>query len=537
MKIICQYTLRALKKNKTRTIVTIIGIILSVALLTAVTEGAYSGQQFYINVVEQDSGRYHAYLRDLTQEQLTQLQQDRQVDEVVVADAAGYAEIDSADPRWSYLYIAAVDAHIGDMLPIHLVDGRMPTNDTELLLPDHLEGFGGIKLETGEQVTLQVGQRVHDGDVLGQGSEYEAGERLQEVEARTYTVVGHYEKLAYVTEGNSAPGYLSFTGGSGYGSYTAYVRLQSIHDVDSFCSSGTYGNDYAENTDLMFAYGEVNNGSFGKTLYGLVAILMVLIVGGSVLLIFNAFSISVGDRTRHFGLLKSIGATKKQIRQSVFIEAVFLCLIGIPLGLLLGCAGIGTTLYLLKDEFATFLNGTNVENVGIKFVLGVWPIIAAAAVGLLTVLISAWIPARRAAKVTPIDAIRSTNDVKIPNRQVKTAKLTLRVFGLEGTLAKKNFKRSKKSYRATVVSLAMSIVLFVSVSAFTTNLANTVGSIADQNQADIVCNIYSQNENISPQDIQALYQKMATVDGLKESGYEFFWSGRTEQSDSEYRNL
>lgn len=528
MKIIYQYTLRALRKNKTRTIVTIIGIILSVALLTAVTEGAYSGQQFYLKVVEQDSGRYHAYFRDLTQEQLTQLQHDSEVDEFVSTDMVGYAKVDSADTRWSYLYIAAADAHINDMLPIHILDGRMPTNDTELLLPDHLEGFGGIKLETGEQVTLQVGQRVLSGDVLGQGSSYKVGESLQDVETRTYTVVGHYEKLAYVTEGNAAPGYLSFTGGSGCGSYTAYVRLHSVRDVDAFCSAGTYGDDYAKNTDLMFAYGETSNGYFGRTLYGLVAILLVLIVGGSILLIYNAFSISVSDRTRHFGLLKSIGATKKQVRQSVLMEGILLCLIGIPFGLLLGCAGIGTTLYLLKDEFASFLAGAIAENVDMKFVLGAWPIIAAAAVGLLTVLISAWIPARRAAKVTPIDAIRSTNDVKIPNRSVKTSKLTLKVFGLEGTLAKKNFKRSKKSYRATVVSLAMSIVLFVSVSSFEAHLTNTVGAVLDNNQADIVCNFYH-NGTITQQDVETLYQKMAVVDGLKESGYEFYWGGETER--------
>lgn len=532
MKIMYQYTLRALRMNRTRTIVTIIGIILSVALFTAVTEGAYSGQQFYIRLVEQDTGSYHVYFRDLTAEQLDALEKDGQIDQVAALDTVGYADVCSQSDGYPYLYIGAMGQNLTDMLPIQLLDGRMPENERELLLPSNLADRGQVHLATGDEITLDVGQRQWEGQTLGQGTGYWEGECLTNITRQTYTVVGHYERLPYVTEGYDAPGFLAFTGGKGSGSYTAYVTLSAVKDVEDFAASGEYGDDYAINSELLRAYGQMSNGNFVKTLYMLVAILLLLISAGSVLLIYNAFSISVSDRTRQFGLLKSIGATKRQIRQSVLFEALALCVIGIPLGLLLGCAGIGLTLFFLKDQFAAFLLGSIDTTVSMEFVLGSWPLLVAAGVGLVTVLISAWIPARRATKITVIDAVRRTRDIKIPSRRVKTSKLTQKLFGLEGTLATKNYKRSRKTYRATIISLCMSIVLFVSVSAFTSYLTQTVEVAADDGFADIVCSINCYNESTpSVEEIDALYQKMAQVDGLSSHGYEITWNVFTEQKE------
>ena len=107
---------------------------------------------------------------------------------------------------------------------------------------------------------------------------------------------------------------------------------------------------------------------------------------GSILLIYNAFSISVSERTKQFGLLSSIGATKRQLLRSVLFEALFLSVIGIPLGILAGIAGIGVTLELTKNMFMSFLQ-YNTDAVMDLYVSKA-AVAAATLVGLITVLIS-----------------------------------------------------------------------------------------------------------------------------------------------------
>ena len=208
---------------------------------------------------------------------------------------------------------------------------------------------------------------------------------------------------------------------------------------------------------------------------GLVAILIGLIMFGSIALIYNAFSISVSERTKQFGLLKSIGATNKQLRGTVLYEALVLCAVAIPLGLLVGCLGIGVTLRALRGTFDTILGENGGVQMGIA--LNGWVLLFAAAIGLLTAVISAWVPAQRAARIPAIDAIRQTRDVAVRGRQVKTSKLTYKLFGFPGMLAAKNFKRNRKQYRATVVSLFLSVVLFISASSFCAYLTESVNTM------------------------------------------------------------
>ncbi len=535
MNIMDRYTVRALRKNRKRTIVTVIGILLSVALFTAVTEGAYSGQQFLIRIAEQETGRYHLFFRDLTEEQRARLERDPAVEELAVMDTVGYADVGTGNTTWPYLYIGAVDGKIRDLVSIELLDGRMPQTDTELLVPSHLKDIGGVNWQTGQQVTLEVGQRVCEGRTLGQGSFYTSDEQLTDFTEKTYTVVGHYEKLSYEVEGSEAAGFLSFTGGSGVGSYTAYLTLDSISDVYNFAESGKYGDDYEANRDLLSTYGSVQNSGTADTLYGLVAILLALISAGSISLIYNAFSISVSERTRQFGMLRSFGATKRQLRHSVLFEALCLCAIAVPLGLGLGCAGIGVILYLLRDEFGRFFafrTGSGVQ-ANMRLVIGVWPLMAAAGVGVVTSLISAWIPARRAGRISAMEAISRTRDVKLPRHGVKTSKLTQKLFGLEGTLAVKNYKRSRKTYRATVISLCMSIVLFVSVSSFTSYLKREANAVAGSSQAGILglFSALGDEERIRPEAADALYCQLAAVDGVERSGYYARYGLRLTSSD------
>lgn len=230
------------------------------------------------------------------------------------------------------------------------------------------------------------------------------------------------------------------------------------------------------NTDLLLYSGVFPFNSLSTMLYSLAAIVIFLIMFGSISLIYNAFAISVSERTKQFGLLSSIGATKKQLKHMVLSEALMVSMVGIPLGILSGIGGIGITLFFLGSKFRTF--GYPID---MKLCVSIPAILIAVVVALITVLLSAWVPSRRARKVSAVEAIRQTMDIQ-NTKPVKTSRLTYKIFGLSGMLASKYYKRSRKKYRATVLSLFMSIVLFVSASAFTGYLMESIsGSFGSMN--------------------------------------------------------
>ena len=230
--------------------------------------------------------------------------------------------------------------------------------------------------------------------------------------------------------------------------------------------AGKYGvGRWSSNRELLAIEGALPDGNVMATVISIAAICIAVIVAGSVIVIANAFFISSSERVRQFGLLKSAGATSQQIKRSILFEALLLTVIAIPVGVAAGFliqAGVlWLTNNLLVDLFA--LNNTKVS---FRVVFDLRTILVSIVIAMATVLASAWLPARRAAGVSPIDAIRQTKDIRIRSKNLKTLGLTRRLFGFEGELAAKSLKRSRGKYRATVVSLTVSVVLFISMSSF-----------------------------------------------------------------------
>ena len=232
---------------------------------------------------------------------------------------------------------------------------------------------------------------------------------------------------------------------------------------------------------MLRYYGVTANDQLRKTLFSLAGIIMGVIIIGSVALIYNAFAISVSERARHLGMLSSIGATKKQKRNSVFFEGAVIGAISIPIGILAGLAGIGITFAFINTSLQ------NALGISERTELVVTPasLLIACGISIVTIFISTYIPARRASKVSAIDAIRQTDDIKLSGKTVKTSKLVRKVFGIEAEIGLKNVKRNKKRYLATVFSLVISIVLFLSVSYFTENLKKSLEMSQNNIQYDI----------------------------------------------------
>lgn len=545
MSIFRKVTLEILKKNKTRTVVTIIGIILSASMFTAVTATVTSLQNFLLQNAIYNEGDWHVSATevdetffDFMKNPASQLEDSDEkeyfskgkVESYVYSQQLGYAFAEGCTNEYKpYLYIIGADKAFCEAMPVHLTGGRLPEKSDEILLPEHLAENGEVHYKVGDVLTLEIGNRVADGYVLGQHNPYmnaEEGEpaegsdvsvntereTLEVKEVRTFTVVGFYERPNF--ENYSAPGYTAITAMDKVrpeGSlYNIYFKMTNPQDAMHWFNHLTVSANY--NNSVLTYLGVSGYSGFYVVLYGLAAVVIGLIMFGSISLIYNAFSISVSERTKQFGLLSSIGATRKQLRQMVLFEALFVSGIGIPLGILAGIGGMGITFHFIGKEFTALID------YAIPLVLCVYPstIVAACVITLATVLVSAWIPSKRATMVTAVEAIRQSGDVKLSRREQKRImrqgaksrqirknqgapqdmeqehkttwieKLTYQLFGLPGMIAGKYFNRSKKKYRATVVSLFMSIVLFVSASALTSYLTDAVEAGFERDNYDIV---------------------------------------------------
>lgn len=499
MNVFSKVTLESLKKNRTRTVVTIIGIMLSAAMICASTTFVSSMQNFVLRCEIYSSGDWYGAVYDAAYKDYEDIRDSGKVSSAAYAQVLGYAKIGSANEYKPYLYVLGGDAASGyfETMPVHLLLGTLPKDSTEIILPEHLTSNGKVNYTLGDTVTLEVGDRTLDGKRLGQDTpvytydsethtEVMSGERLENTEPRTYTVVGIYERPAF--EDYAAPGYTALTAADTKSAEQSpihcYFKLHKPAGVYDFMKEMGYTQEYryAYNTKVLLYSGTAPFDSFLTAFYSLAAIIIALIVFGSVSLIYNAFSISVSERTRQFGLLSSVGATRKQLRRMVLFEALTVSAVGIPLGILVGIGGIGITLLLIGDKFSSIVRA----DIPMRLCVSWQAVVIAAVIALVTVLISAWIPSKRATGVSAVEAIRQSIDIKVSGRPVRTSKLAYKLFGLPGVLAGKHYKRNRKKYRTTVVSLFMSIVLFVSAAAFTDYMMESAEGGLASDQFDLI---------------------------------------------------
>lgn len=501
MKVFFKFTRCCLKENRTRTIVTIIGIMLSMSLFTAVTEGAYSGIKYLQNCEIEGYGNWQGYLAHISQEQLDKISKDEKIKNWSTCPELGWAVVSSKNVNKPYLRLYSIDKKASDMIGVHLVKGRMPENEREILIPTHLYSNGGMRLELGENLRLDVGIRSSGGYELEISNPFggEEEEIVKTVE-KNYTVVGFYERLSDSIEPIACPGYFAFTAKEDSDYVSCFIELKKAADCYEYMNTQKYTDQWTIHSALLMFLGYTKYSRVNSMIYGLAMVLIALIMFGSISLIYNSFAISVSERTKLFGILKSVGATKKQIRTSILYEAVLLSAVGIPMGILVGCGGIGTTLWFLRDAFKGFY-ATGGET-QMRLYINAGAILIAAGICFITTIISADIPARKAMRISPIESIRQSKEIRIRRRSVRTLPIVKTLFGLEGLLASKNFKRNKKRYRSVVISLVVSITLFISASSFCAYLEKSLkGYMASTEDADIVFYYAPDEYGLSPEEL------------------------------------
>lgn len=524
MKVFRKYTLRSLLKNKVRTTVTIIGIALSTALLTAVLGGFMSARQYAIDRAIKSDGSYELYAESSDKTKLHVAAGNPKVKKAVYMYEEGFSLIGSANEYKPYLYVAAVSDDFTDLVSVNITEGRLPQSPSEIILPVHLAANGKVSHKIGDTITVNTGKRIYNGTVLRRNDEYIEGEELTQTTSHTYTVVGFYERFSYEVEAYSSPGYMALTYNDSKEedkepqAGAVFMTMKNQRDAIKYSTSLAEDDSYsyvAANEKLLSLSGISLRSDIIALLGGFMLVLMIIIIAGSAALIYNSFSISINERTRQFGILKSVGATRRQILGTVAYEVMYLCVIAIPAGFIIGLVGIGTTLYGIKDIFDTAL-GDYVEGVSLSLYVRPWMFVCIAALGLITTFISALVPAVRAMCIEPVDAIRGRYDIRLKAGKLKTSKLAYRLFGFPGMLAKKNFKRAKRKYRSTVISLCVSVALFVSTSSYIYYLMGAADTVTDISLYDVSVSVFCDNPGSeSKRELERLSDRFSQ---LKEAG-------------------
>ena len=494
MSILNRLTIKNLRLNKKRTIVTIIGIILSTALMVGIGLLFSSFQDLMIRDTIGYSGKYEANYSDVDLDKLNNIKDKGFT--YFYEKPIGFSKIESSNEYKPYMYITSVNKEYFDELK--LIEGSFPKNENEAVISNHVITNGGLNYKVGDIVTFKYGKRNIEGNGTLANSEFVDGEFLTNEGTHTYKIVGIVERSNF--ENYSACGYTAFTldVNNDKGSVNLYVMFNKnkkiIKQSEELAKRLNYDNDINYNSTLLALYGESTYGNVMTTMVSMMMIMLALVSIGCIIVIYNSFAISVMERKKEFGLLSSIGTTKRQLSHTVFFEAVFVGVIGIILGILGAYIGIGCVVLVINNLIGDMLEYK------LHLVTNPLFIIIPVIFMIIVIGVSAFIPSRRASKVSPIEAIRQNDDIKINKKKIRTSKLVNKLFGIEGEIALKNIKRNKKKYRVTIVSLFISIVLFISFSSYMNYTLNTASSVMGEVPYDYQISYFGDDNDIDALD-------------------------------------
>ena len=496
MNVLNKLTLKSLQMNKKRTIVTIIGIILATSLLTAVITMVVSFRATMIEYEKEDAGNYHYVFEDVPYEDLKYFKNNTNIEDIYCTEDIGYTYLEGNNNDYKpYLHLLAFNEKALINSSVKLVEGRMPQNENEIVISEHIKDIAEVEYNIGDTLSLDVSKRTDlSGEYeLDQSNAYVEGEeKVDSMYTKEYKVVGIIERPNYDIENPASPGYTIVTylnDNNATQNLNIYVLLSEygLKNQEEFVSQITgidkniltklenneqldekeleeYNNikySYSKNEGLLrYENFEVSDSTM-STVLSLAVVVIVIIIVTSIFCIRNSFAISITEKMRQYGMLASVGATPKQIKKNVLYEAMILALIAIPIGILCGLFADFILLKVIGTLLADALNN-------LKFIFSIsWlSLVFVILLAIITIYLSAISSARRASKISPIEAIRGNNDIKINPKKIRSSKIVEKLFGIGGKIADKNLKRNKKKYRTTVISIVVSVSIFIAMSSF-----------------------------------------------------------------------
>lgn len=476
MNIVNKLTLRHLKENKGRTVITTLGICVSVAMITAVFVAVASFLHLIGDVTVLSGGDYHAQYSNISQEQLSNLKNDDRISQTgvyITPENFSFKLENGKTDRMSTSEILVGDKTFLNQMVICEYDGRLPENEREIAVEQSFLDKNDIKAKVGDKISLAEGYRYleENGEESAVKGDYHyPDEKFSSNDYNEYSITA-------ILHNNSStrlqPVLRGMSIAEKSGVVNASVKLEKFNynslKVIKAIAKEYKIDEYSPNKDYLESVLSLDeNSTLAKSILPMTAVILIIIMIASVVLIYNAFGMSLAERVRYLGMLASVGATRKQKRKSIYYEGAVLGAIGIPVGIIAGIIGIGITLEIVGQKIVStgMIAGVIESNLEMKTVVPFYAIVGIVLVSVLTIFISCFVPSRRASKITPIDAIRQTNDVKLKSKKLKSPKAVRKIFGYEGELAYKNLRRNARKSRVITGSIALSIILFVSCNYF-----------------------------------------------------------------------
>lgn len=432
---------RYLKQQRKRSILTIVGIILSVSLISALgTMGQAIKDNMVLNT-KYEEGSFHFGYASPTPELYEILKNN------VMVDQFGYYHYGvTTELQDTYtVQINTGDKEAFQLIPAHLLEGHLPESDAELIVEQWLlERLPGKpKLNDSTQLNGPDGK------------------------PRTYQIVGILKNKRGTQVTGTSEAYTLVNPGSMIVDEKSMLFLTlkpgiDISDqIENFRALGQK-DIFLTNHKLLALMGETSDNGLNSALFIIFGTLVGLVVLSTAAVIYNAFHIAVLERIRQFGLLRTLGATPRQIRNLVFREATVLAAIGVPLGLLVGWFGLWFALWLMMQNGISILQMEDFQLTFHWWIMG-----GSLLIGFLAIYLAAWLPARKASSVSPVEAVRGAGS--IVRESIRRARIPslLHLIGIEGQMASKNIRRNKSKFRITTFSIVISITLFIVFHYFT----------------------------------------------------------------------
>lgn len=527
MKLLNKLTIKNLKLNKKRTIVTMVGIVLSITLITTISSIFFSLYHSMIEAEKEIDGNYHYGFINVPKSDIKYFKENRNFEDVYIINDIGYAPLENCEnSKKPYAHFISLDESALNNMGIKLVEGSLPKNDNEVLIPKHLIMSGHIEFKIGDNIDFTIGRRFYEGEELTNFDSYNENEELLETNTKKYKVVGIIERPIYSLENYNSPGFTFITllNNNNYNNlvniYTRYnsealkdeINITSnILGIDSkfleyIYSDGTeYSDEEKEKFESMYddlKYMPDKNSFLIKLesnffkdketkLIGYVAVVLIfIIVIASIFCIKNSFDISVTEKTKQYGMLSTIGATSKQIKKNVYYEALILSLISIPLGIIISLI-ISFLIVIICNKLAFEFLGFE-----LKYSFSFISLIISIILGFLTIFISSCKSAHSASKIIPLEAISNSEKIKIKKSELKTPKVIKKLFSIGGDISYKNLQRSKKRYRPTIITMTISIAIFIALSTFLQITLSNISSEFRQEEynVSIYYNVYKENQ-------------------------------------------
>ncbi len=480
MSITKKLALRHLKQNKSRSILTVLGISISVIMLTVIFTCAASFAHYYGERAINTNGNWHFFVKTDYDKAQKYLQSDSSIEDIgfqkdLLTEEQSYKLYSN---KANYLKTGTIyqgdTQYIKDTVTCKY-DGALPKSDNEIMVEQSLIKNNGLELKIGDEIKIAVGSRIKgDFVILPIKGDYQFGERFEKEKDETLKVVGILHDNEPTERGAIIRGMSDLKSKNlvAYGKLKhitpfSYIKINSVFDKFGFTEKER-AFDVGENTQLLnsrLAFSiDKNNLPQALKLTAIGIVVFAVIFISAFAMIYNSFALSVGEQIKYLGMLSSVGATRKQKKKTLYFEGAVLGGIGIIVGIVLGLLVTFISQSTMNAKIASIMEGYN-DNIKYSTHISLWVLCLIVILAALTVFVSIISPVQKAARITAIEAIRESSEIKQKGK-IRTPFIITKLFGFEGDIAFKNLRRNGRKSRTIIACICICAVLFLSCNYF-----------------------------------------------------------------------